>query len=93
MLVMRPEILQETLIIGKKQVSSLLGQVYDSAGKAGCINFTFKSGVHGEDFAVQSPTNETFFSKILTVCGQFLPRDCSFVAMRKISSMSNNCHE
>ena len=49
---------------------------------------------HGEDFVEQSSTNETFLSRILTVCGQYLLRNCSFVAVRKISSMFNNfCHE
>ena len=46
-----------------------------------------KPGTHGEDFAEQSSKNETFLSKILTVCGQFFVINCSFVAVRKISSM------
>ena len=42
----------------------------------------------------QSSTNETFLSKILTICGQFLLRNCSFVVVRKISSMFYNfCHK
>ena len=53
-----------------------------------------KTGAHGEDFAEQSSTNETLLSKILTVCGQFLLRNCSFVAVRQISSMFDHfCHE
>ena len=53
-----------------------------------------KPGAHGEDFVEQSSTNETFLSKTLTVYGQFLVSNCSFVALRKISSMFDNfCHE
>ena len=50
----------------------------------------FKPGAHGVDFAEQSATNEAFLSRILTVCGQFLVRNCSFVVVRKISSMFDN---
>ena len=51
-------------------------------------------GAHGEDLAEQISTSGTFFNKILTVCGQFLLRNCSFVVVRKIISMFDNfCHE
>ena len=49
--------------------------------------FLVKPDAHGKDYAEQSSTNEAFLSKILTVCGQFLVRNCSFVAVRKISSV------
>ena len=52
-----------------------------------------KPGAHGEDFAKQCFKNGTVLSKILTVCGQFLLGNGSFVAVTKISSMFDNfCH-
>ena len=36
-----------------------------------------RPGTHGEDIAEQCSTNETFLSKILTVCHKILLRNCS----------------
>ena len=69
--------------------------IFASVGRhtIGCLSY-LKPGAHGEDFAEQNSTNETVLSKILTVCGQFLLRNCPFVAVMKISSMFDNfCHE
>ena len=43
-----------------------------------------KPGAHGKEFAEQSSTNETFVSPVLTVCGQILLKNYSFVAVKKM---------
>ena len=52
--------------------------------------YSLKTGERGEDIAEQSSTNETVLSRILSVCSQFLLKNCSFMAVRKIFSMFNN---